>query len=90
MAAFYFWGLRNTFVALAMVFGAAGYVGIFQLDLTLSAIALCAFVACIGSQLGRRSKRRTQKREAIAREIAAAHALRERFANGQKNQRRAA
>ena len=90
MAAFYFWGLRNTFVALALVFGAAGYAGIFQLDLTLSSIAFCAFVACIGSQLGRRRKRQTEKRDAIAREIAAAHALRERFANGQKNQRRAA
>lgn len=90
MTALYTWVFRNSFLALAVLAGAAGAVGILEPGMSLSAAATFAFVAYIGSHLARRAKRRTQKREAIAREIAAAHALRERFANGQKNQRRAA
>lgn len=90
MTALYTWVLRNTFLAFGLVAGAAGVAGILEMGMALSAAALCGFVAYIGSFMGRRAKRRSKKREAIAREIAAAQALRERFASSQKSQKRAA
>lgn len=90
MTTLYTWVLRNTFLAFGLVAGAAGAVGILEPGMALSIAALCGFVAYIGSHFARRAKRRAKERDAIAREIAAAHALRERFSSGQKSQKRAA
>lgn len=90
MKALYTWVLRNTFFALGAVAVAAGAVDILEPGMALSTAALCGVVAYIGSHFARRAKRREKERDAIAREIAAAQALRERFASGHKSQKRAA
>lgn len=90
MRTFYAWGLRNLFLAIALTAAAAGVVGVFEAGLSLSLVALSAFVALTGTWLGRSSKRRADKRDAIANELAAAQAIRERFAGSNKGQRRAA